>query len=183
MSGERGGRRLVTHCYFKKRKLIDIGLRYGIQRIWKLHSGRFLRTLDEKIGAPSSVNQLDQKYIHTLVCTRAILRHFSPSVFTDCIVELPRANEIVRWGKWKCTIIPHPLDSIMPVEHCFVPSPSGEGWTGLPIWLKQSSGFGIVSSPLLMARGGRASSYNLKADGVRQISFCLFHKCFILGYE
>jgi len=76
----------ITHTYFKKRKLIDIGLRYGIQGIWKLHSGRFLRTLDEKIGAPSFVNQLSQKYIHILMCTRAILRDFKLSVFTSSIV-------------------------------------------------------------------------------------------------
>ena len=81
----------------QRKKLIDIGLRVGIQRIWKSH----LRTVSKDIGRfegldPLSIN-LYQKYIHNRVCARALLRCFRASVITVGIVEFPVVNENVRW--------------------------------------------------------------------------------------
>lgn len=74
----------------KKKKLIDIGFADGFQRNGNYVSGRFhpvvsgLRTLDVE-GSSSSIN-LHQKYIHTRLCTRAVLRCFNIMVFTVRLV-------------------------------------------------------------------------------------------------
>jgi len=67
--------------YIDKKKLIDIGLSDGIQRIWKYVSGRFqdIGLLMEPYLLPIN---LTQRYIHTRVCTRAVSLLFRADVFT-----------------------------------------------------------------------------------------------------
>ncbi|HET6996728.1 MAG TPA: hypothetical protein VFI06_17165, partial [Chitinophagaceae bacterium] len=68
-----------------EKKLIDIGLRYGLQRIWKSGFGRFLpqggiRILD--VEGLILVNQLVTKIYNRAWIARALVLCFAAMVFT-----------------------------------------------------------------------------------------------------